>query len=137
MIKPEDIKLPKEIKVSDLKYPSWKSKDRLATSFELWFTERFEWCIPTLLISRASRRSSQTTDRTYGIALDGQIVRIGRGPHVLKTVTVYVKESRKEKLQKFLDLKLKGEQGAGEIRDNISTRRANSALNRGGGAWWS
>lgn len=138
----KDIQLPDEIQARDLEYPSWESRknnddNRIVEQFEMWFTERFGWCIPTLFISKA-RRGSGMNDRSYGIALDGTVVTIGKGPHVLKTVTVYVRQRRLEKLQKFLDLKKTGEGKAGDIRDRISTRRANTILNRslyGGGRW--
>lgn len=137
MMKPEDIKLPVEIKAKDLKYPKWDSDDRLVDQFDMWYTERFGWCIPTLFISKA-RRGSSLNDRTYGTTLQGEPVTMGKGPHVLKTVTVYVRGNRKDDLQKFLDLKLNGQAKAGEIRDRISTRRARTVLRRqayGGGAW--
>lgn len=137
MMKPEDIKLPTEIKARDLKYPKWDSDDRLVDQFDMWYTERFGWCIPTLFISKA-RRGSGMNDRTYGTTLDGTPVTMGKGPHILKTVTVYVRGSRKAVLQKFLDLKVNGQAKAGEIRDRISTRRVQTILRRqsfGGGAW--
>lgn len=138
----KDIQLPDEIQARDLEYPSWESRknndnNRIVEQFEMWFTERFGWCIPTLFISKA-RRGTGMNDRSYGISLNGTVVTIGKGPHVLKTVTVYVRQRRLEKLQKFLDLKKTGEGKAGDIRDRISTRRANTILNRslyGGGRW--
>lgn len=134
-MKNEDIKLPDGINETDLKWPSWEStkdneENRVVDNFELWFTQGFGWCIPTLLISKASRRSSMS-NRTYAVTLDNQPVRIGKGPHILRTVTVYVKSRRKNDLQKFLDLKESGSQTAGNIRDRISTRRAQTALRRG------
>lgn len=125
------IALPPEIKKTDLKYPSWKAadKNKYNTQFDLWYTERFGWCIPTLFISRA-RRGSNMQDRTYGISLKGETVTMGKGPHVLRTVTVYVKNGRLEKLKKFLDLKAQGEGKAGDIRDTISTRRMNTMARR-------
>jgi len=136
-MKPEDIQLPAKIQVRDLKYPSWESykdndENRYTTQFELWYTERFGWCIPTLLINKANR-STTFKDRTYGVSLEGQVVRMGRGPHILKTVMVYVRNGRKAALQKFLDLKIQGEASAGDIRDTISTRRAQGAQRRMGG----
>ena len=56
------INLPVGIQESDLKYPSYKSKDSVArfnfgtetfeelAKFDLWYTEKMGWCIPTLLI---------------------------------------------------------------------------------------
>jgi hypothetical protein len=111
--------------------------------FELWYTERFGWCIPTLeirgLSARLRSRGAQTR-RTYGISIkDGQLVRMGIGPHVKATHTVYVKKSRLEALRPLLDLMVEGSGKAGDCRDRISTRRANTMLRRsplGGGAWW-
>lgn len=44
--------------------------------FDIWYTERFGWCIPTLGIrgiSRRGRGAGITTARTYAIAIkDGQ-----------------------------------------------------------------
>ena len=126
-----DIDLPQGILASDLKYPKWDApaSKKYAAEFDLWFTERFGWCIPTLFISKA-RRGSGVNDRTYGISMDGTVVTMGKGPHILKTVKVYVKKNRLAALQTFLDLKTKGESNAGQIRDRISTRRAQTALFR-------
>lgn len=130
------IELPDEVRETDLKYPSWESSknnedNRVVNTFEMWYTERFGWCIPTLFISRA-RRGSNMNDRTYGVAIkDGGVVTMGKGPHVLRTVTVYVKKGRADALKNLIDLKTKGEGDAGQIRDRISTRRANTALRRG------
>jgi hypothetical protein len=55
---------------------------------------------------------------------------MGKGPHVLRTVTVYVRNGRVEALKKFLDLKAQGEGKAGDIRDTISTRRMNTMARR-------
>ena len=82
-----------------------------------------------MLISKA-KRSSNVKDRTYAVTLEGQPVRIGKGPHILRTVTVYVRKNRVEALQKYLDLKNNGEVKAGEIRDSISTRRARTEMRR-------
>ena len=127
----KEIPLPKEVKVSDLKYPSWKSKVKhlYDKDFELWYTERFGWCIPTLFISRA-RRGSGMQDRTYGVSLSGETVTMGKGPHVLKTVNVYVTEKNLSRLQTLVDLKESGMGKAGNIRDTISTRRANTMARR-------
>jgi hypothetical protein len=98
--------------------------------FEIWYTERFGWCIPTLGISGISRRGRAagiTTARTYAIAIkDGGQVRVGHGPHVLATHRVLVRESRLEALKPLLDLMIQGQASAGDTRDRISTRRANS-----------
>lgn len=127
----KNIELPKQVKASDLTYPSWKSKVKhlYDKDFELWYTERFGWCIPTLFISRA-RRGSGMQDRTYGISLSGETVTMGKGPHVLKTVNVYVTEKNLSRLQTLVDLKEQGMGKAGNIRDTISTRRANTMARR-------
>ena len=129
----KEIALPKEIKVKDLKYPSWKSKVKhlYESDFEMWYTERFGWCIPTLFISRA-RRGSNMQDRTYGVPINdpSSTITMGKGPHVLRTIQVYVTSANLSRLQKFVDIKVKGQGNAGQIRDNISTRRANTMARR-------
>lgn len=141
------IALPKGIVASDLKYPSYKSKDGLVpwsargNSFELWVVglsgEALEWFIPTLHIANASRRAGPgaTTERTYATRVkDGKGgYRIGRGPHVKGTLTVYVRKSRVAALAPFLDMRTKGQEVAGQIRDRISSRRAQGALMRAEG----
>ena len=135
------IKLPPDILETDLQRPAWDAKDNQAlvegrygkehAEFELWYTEKMGWCIPTLLIGRA--RSANTTDRTYATTLDGKPVRIGKGPHVLRTVTVYVRVSRLAVLQKYLDTRTAGAATAGQIRDRISSRRAQGQEERAAG----
>lgn len=132
------ITLPKDIQSSDLKYPDYKSNDKLvriqagpeswqaeSAIFELWYTEQMGWCIPTLLIAKGS-----TTDRTYATTLDGKQVRIGKGPHVKRTVTVYVRQSRLSVLQRYLDLKQSGAEVSNQIRDRISSRRVQGQIMR-------
>ena len=136
--------LPAGIIKSDLTYPSYKSKDGLVddyrnSSFELWCVSSarndMEWFIPTLLIANASRRSPNTTARTYATRVsDGKSGwRIGRGPHVKATFTVYVRKSRARALKPFLDMRTAGQEVAGQIRDRISSRRAQGALMRAQG----
>lgn len=124
------IKLPEEIRASDLKRPSWKSKIKCFydKEFELWHTERFGWCIPTLLISRNTR--GVNPDRTYATSVEGSNCSIGRGPHVKATVRIYVTDKNLKRLQKFLDIREKGQAFAGETRDRISTRRMNTRHRR-------
>lgn len=132
------VKLPEGVLKSDLTRPGWKSKTVMAKDadgystlqFEIWHSARFGWCIPTLLIGKARHRN--TTDRTYATTLKGELVRIGMGPHVTATHTVYVKASRLKILQKYIDLQHKGAAKAGDTRDRISTRRAQTAARRGG-----
>jgi hypothetical protein len=117
--------LPAGIIEGDLKRPPYVSDNPVPwedRTFELWHTTAFGWCIPTLLIGRA--RGAQT-DRTYAISVTSkQAVRIGKGPHVTRTVIVYVTAKRLKALQPFLDLRAQGAARAGEIRDRISSRRA-------------
>jgi hypothetical protein len=141
--RPATAALPAPILASDLIQPHWKAKGRnkWATNgpynylrFDLWHTERFGWCIPTLQIRHATARhvrAGATQDRTYAVAIDtGSVVRIGLGPHVTATHTVYVTEGRRAVLQPLIDLRSQGEGDAGDIRDRISTRRAQSAMRR-------
>lgn len=123
---PKDVKLPKGILKSDLKYPT--KNHAYDEDFELWYTSGFGWCIPTLLIGKARYGNGQYGNRTYATTLDGRAVRIGNGPHVKARVTVYMKKSRQKALRKFLDIKEKGAEVSHTIRDRISTRRARSAL---------
>lgn len=130
------IALPAGIKETDLTY-SWRSKDKLVDRFDMYYTERFGWVIPTLFI-RKTRRADRA-DRTYATTLDGKQCTVGLGPHVLRQVSVYVTEKRSKALQPFLDLKQKGAVDSNSIRDRISTRRAQTVLRRatmGGGDWW-
>lgn len=144
-MKINNIPLPVELITDDLRYPSWESyKDndgnRIVTQFDLWYTERFGWCIPTLLIKKASsshRERGISVDRMYAITLNRDTVRIGCGPHVLAKTTVYVKNSRKVVLEKFLTLKNEGEIFANEARDIRSSRSLRTSLHRSSHDWLS
>jgi hypothetical protein len=137
--------LPPGIEVEDLVYPlKYEDSEVLDDSmerysqyqlnkFELWNVEGARvnsWCIPVLLISKG--RGNQP-DRNYAIDVTGGMCRIGRGPHVKVCVTVYVtKQNKKRLLEKgFLKLIRDGQTQAGQTRDQISTRRANTAMRRG------
>ena len=54
---------------------------------------------------------------------------------MLARCTVYIRKSRSGALQPFIDLRLKGESSAGQIRDRISTRRAQGAIYRMERGW--
>lgn len=128
--------LPGDIIESDTVYPKYgrtrNPSNTVVANFTMDYTAQFGWCIRTLGIRRARRAGR--TDRTYAIRVNTkQPVRIGAGPHVLRTVTVYVTEKRKPKLQRFLDMQTLGEEQAGTIRDRISSRRAQGALMRAQG----
>ncbi len=95
---------------------------------EAHFTERFGWCLATLLISKSRR---DFADRTYAVTLDGQQVRVGRGPHVKQTIIICVNAKNVERLAKHLSPILdKGIEQSHEIRDAISTKRARSVARR-------
>ena len=126
--------LPKGILASDLKFPSYTEQQNVpweSRSFELWFVASFGWCIPTLLIGKSRR--SNNPDRTYATTLDGKTVRVGKGPHVTETLTVYVRDKSLDRLQTFIDMRTQGQGKAGEIRDRISSRRAQGVLERASG----
>lgn len=130
--------LPKPLILSDLKRASYNSKDEIpyeektiihdATwtgcfqSFEVWYSQGFGWCFPTLLIKNATRNSNSS--RTYAVTTDGKLVRIGAGPHILAKTQVYLKKSNLERLSPILELLRKGSSEANVYRDNLSTRRA-------------
>jgi hypothetical protein len=103
-----------------------------ALGFDLWYVANFGWVIPTLTIKNVSRHDTRhSQQRTYAVTLDGKVVRVGFGPHVTHQVTVHGRKSRAAVLAKFIELRTKGEADAGQIRDRISTRRAQTALRRG------
>lgn len=126
-------KLPMGLRVADTKYPKQPCLYRL-TMYEIAQRGTTQWAIATLHIRNPGRRSADTaTARTYGIKLNGEIITMGLGPHVKQTITVYVTADRVKVLQPLVDLYLKGAAAANEIRDRVSSRRANTILRRGGG----
>lgn len=138
-----DLQMPKDYKLlakepyDNYKYTSFGGY----IEFEIWYTQRFGWCIPTLDIRQVSGRQRNAgieTRRTYAVTLKGELVSMGMGPHVLAHHTVHVKASRLEALRPFLDKRIEGAAKAGECRDRISTRRANTIARRsqfGGFPW--
>ncbi len=132
--------LPSLVVLKDLERPTYdelygKAKEAVEFpngEFELYYVERFGWVIPTLHIRNASRRSfNQNPARTYAVAVkDGSICRVGLGPHVKQTIRVFVRRSRLAALKPLLDLRSKGAEDANDVRDRISTRRAQGALRR-------
>ena len=127
-----NIPLPKGVKITDTQR-KYSLKDGYAPvdramgdcgSVTMHYTERFGWCIATLPISK----SQKFADRTYGICVnDKGIVRVGKGPHVLSTITLYFKQKRAEMLAHYAELYKVGLVRAHEIRDGISTRRAQTS----------
>lgn len=141
--------LPKGIKPGDTVYPSmgtYKKNKYVphpehvegSPSFELWHSQVFGWCIPTLLIRGRGRRygPSANSDRTYAARVsDGGLVRIGMGPHVTQQTTVYARKSRMADLKPYFEMQNKGQGDAGIARDNLSTRRARGSLRRSVYSW--
>ena len=136
--KTQQIALPAGITEKDTTYPKGEpyTSDYDNASFEMFYTERFGWVIPCLLISRASGRQHRmgaTTDRSYAIAVrDRAMVRVGLGPHVKRAVTVHVRKSREAALKPFIDLRTEGSSNANDTRDRISTRRMQTSMRRSG-----
>ena len=129
--------LPPSVLASDLKWPDYKSKDKPAYdagdhgSLTFYETKSFGWCIATLRISNGRRGNPA---RTYAVRVsDGAPVRVGNGPHVTQTLTVYLRQSRVKSLSRYLDLFNKGSEDAGMIRDRISSRRAQGQVMRAQG----
>jgi hypothetical protein len=133
--------LPEGIVAEDSVWPSGSKKDRVdgtlgnCGTLDFHFTS-FGWVISTLPISKSR---SGFADRTYGVKIsDGSSVRIGNGPHVIKSITVYIRNSRLKALQKYIDLYNKGMSRANEIRDRISSRRVEGVERRAAGerSWY-
>ena len=139
-------KLPEGILESDLNYPRFV--DGVGLAYDLGENGRLEfyevksgrvdragcpatfWCIATLFIGKGR----QHADRTYAVRVDdGSLVRVGKGPHVLRTLVVYVAKDRAEALKKYTDLYVAGSEKAGMVRDRISSRRAQGQLERAAG----
>lgn len=149
--KTSDTPLPEGITRKDLEYPKVKrdKKFRVLNPAEelvrdageygqltFYETAGFGWCLATLGIARA--RSPGKTDRTYAVRVsDGGSVRIGAGPHVTRTIKVYVRRGRLTALKKYVEMFQSGQVQANSIRDRISSRRAEGALMRAQGrSYW-
>jgi len=119
--------LPPNVLAVDLSYPDFQ-KDPMVHDvgqhgmLTFYKTDSIGWCVMTLDISRGRGNNA---DRKYGIRVaGGGVVRVGNGPHVKEQVTIYVRKSRAAALKKYTDLYTEGLTRAGEIRDRISSRRA-------------
>jgi hypothetical protein len=111
--------LPNGILQEDLKSPG---SLLLTDSFELYYTNRFGWCIATLEIAKAKRNYAT---RTYGISIkDHQTVSMGNGPHVLAHHVVVVHDQNRARLKTYLDLRAEGMKKSQECRDFRSTARS-------------
>lgn len=139
------IPLPKGMIAKDLEYPSFSSKenklidDYERSTFEMYAVAfrdgSIEWVIATLMISTGSRRNPlASTARTYAVRVsNGALCRVGKGPHVKATVTVYVRKSRVKALESLMKLREKGAEEAHQVRDRISSRRAQGQVMRAEG----
>jgi hypothetical protein len=149
--------LPNGILVSDLKYPEslpypdgemsdadWdarhaeQAKTRVEHTFTFYKTAQFGWCMLTLHISNGSRNQRArgvTTERSYAVPVNNpdSIVRVGLGPHVTDQFTLYLRRDRLDALKFYVELNNKGLAAAGNVRDRISTRRAQGAMHRANG----
>ena len=118
--------MPPNVQPIDLKYPEGGCNYKLGDNGCLHFykTSRFGWCVATLSIGR---------DRTYAVTLDGSQVRVGNGPHVEARATVYLSSANAKRLEKYTDLYAAGVGASNDIRDRISSRRAEGQVRRGRG----
>lgn len=131
--------LPPDVTAADLEYPRYEDRADdvpMDVHYGLTFykTTRLGWTLLTLEIRSGKRRyRPSTTDRSYGITMDGGLCRVGNGPHVLTTVKVHLTKSNIGRLRKYVDLWTKGMAAAGDTRDRISTRRAQGQAHRAAG----
>ena len=134
--------MPPKVQASDLKWPetgTWAT-DKLrekgildAHTLTFYYVAGGDingWVIATLDISKGKRGNA---DRTYGITLEGKVCRVGNGPHVKKEVVVHLSTKNWDRLLPYVELYVKGLEQAGQIRDRISTRRAQGQINRANG----
>lgn len=121
----EKLELPEGVLPSDLKWTGEELDYEVGEhgSITMHRTERFGWVIATLPISKGKRGAP---DRTYGIPVSGspELVSVGNGPHVTKTIVIRAKKSRSEALRPFHDMYVRGLLAANGTRDRISSRRA-------------
>jgi hypothetical protein len=137
--------LPPDVKAADLKFPEvgkdlpWERRKELGLEdlYGLTFyqVKGLGWVLCTLHISNPSRRASTGTPaRTYAIGVaDGKVYTVGRGPHVTKEIEVYLSVDNLPRIQRYVDLWKKGMEDAGQIRDRISSRRAQGQMHRAQG----
>lgn len=134
-------KLPFNLLKSDLDYPKYKShatkkqyeEQRVAHTIRLYDVTGIGWVVATLKISNGGRSVDNSAARTYAVDSNGKVWRVGKGPHVLQTVTAYVTNARLKNLSPLVELYTKGSMDANVIRDRISSRRAQGALYRSQG----
>jgi hypothetical protein len=141
--------LPPGVKPDDLKWPKmekhlgYKELDELglkSPSLLFYLCEGrndFGWVLTTLRIGGGRNGRS---DRYYGVEVAGfipgrpaKVVRVGDGPHVTKKLTVHLSKDNIERLRHYVELYQAGLGDAGDIRDRISSRRAQGQLHRAQG----
>jgi hypothetical protein len=138
------IDLPPNVQPADLKYPAggrtlgYEREQALGLEsprLTFYKTERLGWVLCTLHISNPSRRQAAgTTARTYAIGVaDKKIYTVGRGPHVTAEVSVWLSQDNIDRLSEYVALYQRGLADAGQIRDRISSRRAQGQLYRAAG----
>ena len=132
--------LPPDVKASDTKYPAKPLAYAVILelglrdySLSFYRVKGMGWVLLTLGISGAGKSDRNSTARSYGTTMEGKVCRVGRGPHVEKEATVYLSEENLPRLRKYVDLLAKGLADAGQIRDRISSRRAQGQLHRAAG----
>jgi len=135
--------LPPNVTVADLEYPTgnnidWETRKQLGLEelYDLVFykTSGLGWLIATLHIKNPSRRQRGAAARTYAVGInDGKVYRVGLGPHVLKTITVYLSKTNLDRLGNYIRLWKQGLAEAGTVRDRISSRRAQGQIYRSQG----
>lgn len=147
----KEIPLPSILRASDLKYPSYKGKTKRVETMgdygqaSLYYTQNFGWLIATRSIGGRSR--SGLAQRTYAARIDSNtgaalpgVYRVGAGPHVLRTVTVYFTTANQTRLAKLAEAYTAGATNAGIVSDRRSSRIAEGQLRRARGerSWlWS
>ncbi len=140
-LKPKTSPLPFGVVASDLDYPSYPKNPKKADYDRLKIVHHIDlyevvnagWVVATLKISNGSWRRESAAARTYAVDKDGKVWRVGKGPHVLRVVTVHVTKARLGALKTLVDLHHDGAVKANTIRDRISSRRAQGALHRANG----
>jgi len=136
--------LPLGLLPSDLEHPGYRSGEKLAYEIgDHGFIKLYQvegrkgvvyWVVATLAIGGSARGYAM---RTYGVTLDGTSVRVGAGPHVKRTATVYMRESRVAALAPLIKLYDEGMLKSHQIRDRISSRRAEGVQRRmNGETYW-
>lgn len=135
--------LPAPLRESDTRYPSRGSKDRIFARVEVYCVSFAEgglgWCCPVLPIGMRARFGPAARAYAFRLA-DGKLCRVGNGPHVKATATLYLRESQRERLAPFLSARERAAEQAHQVRDRIGSRRVQGQAERAAGRrswnWW-